>query len=392
MKIAVSFPGCHRRGGIERCVLEAVNFLSSQEHDVHLYTSDWDRDALSPDVHVHAVSLPPRGSLLRLLSFARQSRRAMAALPPGTVHAAFGVQSPPGGVMWVPSVHKAWLEASKSQRNWRGRLKQKLNLNHPALLKLERDYFGRKAFAGPRPPKLIALTDQVKADLMRFYAVPSENIAVLPNGYSAAEFNTQRASEHRAAMRQKLGYGPENKVAIFVANELERKGFGPLLRAVASLQDPNVALLAVGRLNPKTYADEIQRLGLAGRVQFTGPSSDVATFYAAADVFALPTQYEAWGLVIVEALACGLPVVTSRLAGAAITVQEGVTGSLLDNPNDPAEIAAKLRPLLDGSRVSAEAIAESVAHYSWPNILRRYEQHLQAQHLGEPQAVEPMKK
>ncbi len=371
MKIAVSFPGCHRRGGIERCVLEAVNFLSSQGHDVHLYTSDWDREALSSGVQVHAVSLPPRGSVLRLLSFARQSRKLMAALPPGTVHAAFGVQSPPGGVMWVPSVHKAWLETSKTQRNWRGRLKQKLNLNHPALLKLEQEYF-----AGPRPPKLIALTDQVKADLMRFYAVPSEAIAVLPNGYSATEFNTQRVSQHRAAMREKLGYGPQDKVVIFVANELERKGFGPLLRAIALLQDPNVVLLAVGRLNPKTYAEEIQRLGLAGRVQFTGPSGDVALFYAAADVFALPTQYEAWGLVIVEALACGLPVVTSRLAGAAITVKEGVTGSLLDNPNDPAEIAAKLRSLLDGPRVPAEAIEQSVAQYSWPNILRRYEQML----------------
>ncbi len=379
MKIAVSFPGCHRRGGIERCVLEAVNFLSSQGHDVHLYTSDWDRDALSSSVHVHAVALPPRGSVLRLLAFARRSRKAMADLPPGTVHAAFGVQSPPGGVLWVPSVHKAWLETSKTQRNWRGRLKQKLNLNHPALLKLEREYF-----RGPLPPKLIALTDQVKADLMRFYAVPSEAIAVLPNGYSATEFNTQRVTEHRAAMREKLGYGPQDKVVIFVANELERKGFGPLLRAVASLQDPDVALLAVGRLNAKTYADEIRRLGLAGRVQFTGPSGDVALFYAAADVFALPTQYEAWGLVIVEALACGLPVVTSRLAGAAIAVQEGVTGSLLDNPNDPAEIAAKLRPLLDGPPVSAEAIAQSVAQYSWPNILRRYEQHLQEKQSAAP--------
>ena len=374
MKIAVSYPGCHRRGGIERCVLEAVNFLAAQGHEVHLYTSAWDPEALNEGVCVHPISLPPRGSVLRLLSFVRQSRRAMTALPSGTVHAAFGVESPPGGVMWVPSVHKAWLEASKTQRDWRGRLKQKANLHHPALLRLERDLF-----VGRHYRKLIALTDRVKADLMRLYGVPDDDIAVLPNGYSPTEFNTQRASEHRAAMRQKLGYSPDAKVVIFVANELERKGFGPLLRAVARLADPNVFLLAVGRLNPQAYADEIRRLGLTSRVQFTGPSNDVATFYAAADVFALPTQYEAWGLVIVEALACGLPVLTSRLAGAALTVQEGITGGLLDDPNDPAEIAAKLRPLLDGLPLSAEAIEQSVAHYSWPNILRRYEQHLMAQ-------------
>ena len=374
MNIAVSFPGCHRRGGIERCVLEAVNFLAASGHEVHLYTSDWDKDVLDASVQVHSISLPPRGSLPRLLSYARQSRKALTSLPPGTVHAAFGIQSPPDGVLWVPSVHKAWLETSKTQRGWHGRMKQKLNLNHPALLKLEREYF-----AGRRYRKLLALTDAVKSDLMRLYAVPAEDIAVLPNGYSPSEFNTRRASEHRAAMRQKLGYGAEDKVVIFVANELERKGFGPLLRAVASLQDPHVFLLAVGRLNSQTYADETRRLGMTGRVRFTGPSGDVAPYYAAADVFALPTQYEAWGLVIVEALACGLPVLTSRLAGAALTVQEGVTGALLDNPNDPAEIAVRLRPLLAGLPISAEAIEASVSSYTWPSILRRYEGHLTEQ-------------
>jgi len=374
MRIAVSFPGCHRRGGIERCVLEAVNFLAASGHEVHLLTSDWDQDALDSGIHVHAISLPRRGSLLRLLAFARQSKKALADLPPGTVHAAFGVESPPGGVMWVPSVHKAWLEASQTQRNWRGRLRQKVNPHHPALLKLERGYFG-----GRYPRKLIALTDQVKSDLMRLYAVPAEDIAVLPNGYSQTEFNTERASQHRADMRVKLGYGADAKVVIFVANELERKGFGPLLRAISLLQDDGVFLLAVGRLNPQAYADEIKQLGMTSRVRFTGPSSDVAAYYAAADVFALPTQYEAWGLVIVEALACGLPVLTSRLAGAAVTVQEGITGYLLDNPNDPAEIAAKLCPLLDGLPASAEEIERSVSAYSWPNILRQYEHHLAGQ-------------
>ncbi len=378
MKIAVSFPSCHRRGGIERCVLEAVNFLADSGHEVHLLTADWDRDALHSAVHVHAIPLPKRGSVLRLLTFSRRSKKALAALPPGTIHAAFGVESPPGGVMWVPSVHKAWLEASKTQRDWRGRLRQKLNPQHPALLRLERSYFG-----GRYPRKLIALTDQVKSDLMRLYAVPAEDIAVLPNGYSQIEFNTNRTRQERAQRRAELGYGPDAKVVIFVANELERKGFGPLLRAISQLQDPNVYLLAVGRLNPQVYAGEIEQLGLTSRVRFTGPSSDVAAYYAAADVFALPTQYEAWGLVIVEALACGLPVLTSRLAGAAAVVQEGVTGCLLDNPNDPAEIASKLRPLLNGVPASAEEIEQSVSGYSWPNILRQYEKRL-IQHSEQP--------
>ena len=372
MKIALSFPGCHRRGGIERVVLECVNFLAGRGHDVHLYAGEWDRDALNSAVNVHAIALPARGSLLRLLAYDQRCRSALAASRPAAdVHAAFGIQSPPGGVMWVPSVHRAWIEASRQQRDWKGRLKQKANLNHPALLRMERAYF-----VGRRYRRLVALTEQVKADLIRFYQVPPEDIAVLPNGYSPTEFNVRRAAEHRAPMRRKLGYGASDKVVIFVANELERKGFVPLLRAISRLNDPRLRLLAVGRLDAERYAGEIRRLGMTDRVQFAGPSGDVATYYAAADFFALPTQYEAWGLVIVEALACGLPVITSRLAGAAITVCEGETGYLLDDPNDPVEIALKLRRLLDDPPPSAEAIEQSVQHYSWPNVLVRFEQHL----------------
>ncbi len=370
MKLALSFPGAHRRGGIERVVLECAGFLQSQGHETHLFASEWDINRLGTGVITHLVPIPARGSLLRTWIYARRSRRLLAAQAPSAqVHAAFGVLSPPGGVMWVPSVHKAWLEVSKQQRNWRGRLKQRLNLNHPLLLAMEYDYFRRRKYK-----HLVALTDQVKADLVRLYGVPPDDIDVLPNGYAPQEFNWARAQEHRAPMRAKLGYGADDKVIIFVANELERKGFGPLLRAVAALDNPHVHLLALGRLNAQTYASEITRLGLTQRVQFSGPSNDVALFYAAADVFALPTQYEAWGLVIVEALACGLPVVTSRLAGAALTVREGENGLLLDNPNDVSEIAKGLRALLDSGPRRSEAIAHSVLAYTWPEILGRFEQ------------------
>lgn len=174
-------------------------------------------------------------------------------------------------------------------------------------------------------------------------------------------------------MRQELGYGEEDRVVVFVANELERKGFGPLLRAMAALKNPNLRLLAVGRLNPATYAEEIAQLGMTGRIHFTGPTNQAAKFYAAADVFALPTQYEAWGLVIIEALASGLPVLTSRLAGAAVAVEEPATGRLLDDPRDPDEIAAKLAPLIAGEHASHALISQSVQAYRWAEILRRYE-------------------
>lgn len=372
MKVAISFTGCYRRGGIERAVLECANYLAANGQDTTLYASEWDAQALNPKVAVQPVPIPKRGSLLRLLAFQRRSRRVMAGQPAPDVHSAFGVLCPYGGVLWVPSVHQEWLAISRKQRDWKGRLKQRLNPIHPVLVAMEKNYYGRRRYK-----TLIALTENVKADLVRLYKVPPEDVHVLPSGYWPAEFSFPRMEEHRAAMRAKFGYAENDKVVIFVANELERKGFGPLLRAIAELNDPSVHLLAVGRLNPKRYVAEIAGLGMTERVQFTGPMDDVTLAFAAADVFALPTQYEAWGLVILEALACGLPVLTSRLAGAAITVREGETGELLDDPHDVAEIAAKLKPLLGGAIARSEAISQSTLWYSWERILAEYKQILQ---------------
>ena len=370
MRIVLAFHSCHRRGGVERVMVECANYLQRNGHETHICTAEWDASVLHPDIALHPISARTRPSLLFYLDFRRNSRRQQVANEkPEEVYAGFGVVSPPDAVVWVQSVHKTWLQISAQQRNWKGRLRQKFNLFHPLMLMMERDYFGRRRYR-----KLIALTEAVKADLMRLYDVPGEDIVILPNGYSPSEFNLARRAELREEMRRVLGYDDHARVVIFVANELERKGFGPLLRAVASLSDPKVHLLVVGRVRADAYAGEIQHLGMTSRVCFAGSSDDVARFYAAADVFALPTQYEAWGLVIVEAMACGLPALTSRLAGAAIAVQEGRTGDLLDDPGDVSEIAAKLDPLLKGGHAAPAEIAASVSDFSWEIILRQYEQ------------------
>jgi UDP-glucose:(heptosyl)LPS alpha-1,3-glucosyltransferase len=233
---------------------------------------------------------------------------------------------------------------------------------------MERRLLGKRRYR-----KVIALTEQVRDDVMRIYSVPESDIVMIPNGYSAAEFNPAQCASNRTRMRATLGYSPEDRVVVFVANELDRKGFTPLLRAVASLRNPRIHLLAVGRLDPSQCRQTIASLGLSERVKFTGPSNVVADFYAAADVFALPTQYEALGLVIVEAMASGLRVLTSRLAGAAVAVDEGRTGQLLDDPANVTEIAGKLRRLLEEDGPSPNEVSASVAKYEWAQVLQAYE-------------------
>ena len=368
MKVALSFPGCHRRGGVERVMVECLNFLAQRGHETHAFASEWNLDALRPEVIRH--DLPASGWLAagRVSRFRDASAAAIAACQPD-VTGSFGVAAAPGSVVWMQSVHAAWIDISQRTRTARQRWKQRLNPFHPMILRAE-----KRMLRGREYRRLIALTPQVRDDLVNYYGVPTADIDLLPNGFSRAEFNPADRLRDRTETRQRLGIPPDATVIVFVANETERKGLPQLLRATTRLADPNLYILAVGRFDPATVEKLAAGLGLGARVKFPGASARVQSFYAAADVFALPTQYEAWGLVIVEALACGLPVLTSRLAGAAVAVKEHDTGELLDEPRDEGEITAKLGTLINRlPETDREAIARSVERYEWSQVLTGYE-------------------
>jgi len=372
LRIALTFPGCHRRGGVERVVFECARFLASRKHQVSVFANEW--EALpNSGIEYHSVPVRESPALMKPLRYYSACRNAICSAGIQAL-GAHGCECPLDGVYWTHSVHRAWLEASKQFRSpfSAARIKQRLNPLHSVLLHLEARHLRDRRYK-----KVIALSSTVKADLMRWYDVPESDIQILPNGYSPEDFSAERRTSLRGEMRAKLGFGHEDRVVIFVANELQRKGFRPLVQAIASLQDRRLRLLVVGKVSPTDHCDEIEKLGLAPQVKFAGPSSDIAAYYAAADIFALPTQYEAWGLVIVEALACGLPVLTSRLAGAAVAVREGETGELIDRPLDASEIASKLDLILDrtfaAEATTPEEIEASVAAYSWSTVLERYE-------------------
>ncbi|HEY4002780.1 MAG TPA: glycosyltransferase family 4 protein [Candidatus Xenobia bacterium] len=364
-RITLSFPDMNRRGGVERILAECALFLARRGHDVHVVARSVDaglRDGLT----VHPVPAVGSGFVLAW-SFAQRALPVFAAAHvPGTPYGAFGVTCPPGGVLWVQSVHARWLEISRRLRGPKGRLKQKVNPFHGYILRREQYYFG-----GRRYRLLLALTDDVARDLEEFYQVPAADILRLPNGYAPTEFSLARRAAERASVRAELGYQEQDRVVIWAGNEAERKGLVPMLEACSQVD--GVHLLVAGRVSAEAQADRIARLGMRRRVRFVGSTSDVGRYYCAADYFGMPTQYEAWGLVIVEAVASGLPVLTSRLAGAAEAVQEGHSGFLLDDPMDVGEAVGKLRRLVAGEHGSAEAMAASVERYRWDRVLLEYE-------------------
>jgi UDP-glucose:(heptosyl)LPS alpha-1,3-glucosyltransferase len=369
MRVALSSPDFNLVGGVERVAVEAANRLARAGHDVTAYGARIDRAVLDDAVHVRRIAVPANLDTVIGLGFQRRAAAAINVDRPD-VHGAFSALSPLGGVFWIPSVHRVAYDLLLSWRSAIGRLPVRLNPFHRGRLWLERRMLAPGGYA-----RLLALTDGVKSDVVSIYGVPAADVGVLAPGFDPKMFNASRREQGRAEARSRLGYDEEDRVLLFVGNELERKGFNVVLEAVGLLQDPTVKLLGAGHVAPDAdpYRSLIERLDLTDRLQWVGSSSDVALLHAASDAFVLPTRYEPWGLVIVEALGSGLPVVTSRLAGAALTVEDGKTGRLLRDPEDPAEFAEALRWALSGAPAGAQTIATSVRDHTWAEVIARYE-------------------
>ena len=176
---------------------------------------------------------------------------------------------------------------------------------------------------------VVGLSKLVARDLERMHGWPMERTRLVYNGVDLARFNPKNREVHRDAVRRRLQLREEELVVLFVAHNFALKGLPTLIRAIGQLRQANrpVRLLAIGGDRPGAYARLARRYGVGDAVRFLGPIEDTVPFYAAADVFALPTWYDSCSLVLLEALASGLPVITTANNGASELLTEGSRAS-----------------------------------------------------------------
>jgi len=177
-------------------------------------------------------------------------------------------------------------------------------------------------------------------------------------GVDYEAFNPPDKERRRKAIREKYGYSSRDVVCLFVGYDFRRKGLKYLLRAMP-LIDAEVKLLAVGGVGSlPEYRKIASELGVEERVTFSGPVYDnCRDFFHAADLFIFPTLFDPFGTVVVEAMAAGLPVITSRRVGAAELITPGKDGLLLEDPKDGREIARLADSLLEKSAADAMGAA-----------------------------------
>ncbi len=361
------FGGCHRRGGVERSVYEAARHFS-RDHDVTVYAAAIEHEGLERVVK-RPIQVPSRSRSLRPILFARAAREALRDARHDHV-ISFGASPIGADVLWVNSVHAAWLERRDVFAGDRLRsspLRRYLP-RHQVILALERQYFVHS-----RDALLVAVSDQVIDDLARLYGFPRTNAAVIHNGFDPQEFAPGDPHHARIATRREIGLPEDSVVLLLVANELTRKGLPVLVDAVAQLESRDIHILLVGRASPDPYLSYIARAGLSERFHYGGSRADMGRVHAASDIFVLPTRYEAFSLAVVEALASGLPVITTDVAGARDLVIDGVNGRIQKNPIDAAELAAILGEALDARRYVSWAshAADSVRAHTWGSLFDR---------------------
>jgi UDP-glucose:(heptosyl)LPS alpha-1,3-glucosyltransferase len=224
-----------------------------------------------------------------------------------------------------------------------------VNPRHRAILALQ-----RQIFTPERSMRVIANSMKTRQEIIRHYDYPEDRIIVVYNGVDLDRFHPRNRDRLRAPARAVLGLTPDDLVLLFVGSGFERKGLSGFLHgaAWALSRHPKIPLklIVAGKGNPRPYLALAHTLGLHEKVRFVGAWATIEELYAAADVFVLPTLYDSFANVTLEAAAAGLPILTSRQNGASELFEDGRNGLLVNDPVDVSEMGEKLLELFDADR------------------------------------------
>ncbi|NWF94050.1 MAG: glycosyltransferase family 4 protein [Syntrophaceae bacterium] len=356
-----------RRGGAERYLVDLCSRMVHQGFEVHVYAEHWGQE--ESGIHFHQVKTIPFPKSLRLLSFAV---RATREIEKGNYDITLGVGNtlkadilqPHGGVHW------AWfwrsLRAYDNPFLWSIKfLGRVLSPKQWVQGYIENAPYKKRAFK-----KIVAISDMVKEDIIRWYGIPEDQIEVIYNGVDIERFHP-RNRQYREEVRRRHGIGDE-LVILFVSNNFRMKGLGFLLKALAEIKkgdSPHFKLLILGRDRKKPYLLLAERLALSEEVIFAGSTDEPEKYYGAADLLVHPAFYDAFSLSVLEALASGLPVITTASAGASGILNHGEDGFVLRKIVDLEELKTAIRYFFDeGIRQRASHLgrtkAEMYSHQS----------------------------
>jgi len=365
-RLVVLSPFVDKRHGTERCVAEQIERLAGA-YEIHLYSSRVEDVDLS-GITWHRVSALRGPHLFGYVwwlcanRFQRWRDAKFRGIAPDVIYSP-GINCLDADVV---SVHVLFSKVREQISPGQDRATSWPLILHRRtyyrlIEALEAKVYGRENIY------LAAVSEKTAQDIRARFG-PKKHLSVIYHGVDCAKFNPQRRMELRAAARTALALPDDSFAILFIGNDWRNRGLPCLLEAVSILKDQKVRVLVVGTDSTAGYKETVENLGLADRVQFLPPRSDVEFYYAAADAYAGPSLEDTFSLPPAEAMACGLPVITTRATGVSEIIHHAEDGLILEDPTDAqtlSEWLARLARDENWRNQLGEAASHTAARHTW---------------------------
>lgn len=362
MKIAFVRKAYTPYGGAERYLAQLVERLCDQGHEVHVFAQRWDSNETPKGGKApvfHRVPVVKSPSFLEALSFAFFSKKLLQEETFDIIHS-FERTLYQDIYRAGDGCHREWLIQRRKMDSWIKRWTYCVNPLHRTLLFLE-----KRLFQSSRLRKIIANSHRGKEEIIRHYGVPGGKIQVIYNGVDLETFHPRNVALFRKSLRKELKIPLETLVVLFLGSGFQRKGLGSLIASFPRIKRgvPQAVLIVAGKDGIQPYREMAKSLGVERNILFLGPTQRAKELYAASDLFALPTIYDPFSNACLEAMATGIPVVTTRANGIAELICDEQNGFLVQDPMNPEEIAGKVLAFISSEK---DLLREKARHTSLP--------------------------
>lgn len=349
------------KGGMEKYTLSLSAELARLGHEVHVFANTGEE---TPDVQLHHVPFIPFSSPAKNLSFALMAAKQIARFQLDVVQSMERI--------WQQDIFRAsdGINPVQMEQRYPNPVLRKFKAITPRRQVL--GFLEKQIFEKNGTRFVLTNSNLVKEQIRNHYHIPDEKVHVIYNGVDTGRYNLTARDRFGEALRMQYGIKPDMLSVLFVGNEFKLKGLPALIEAAAGIGPEKVRVMVVGADPVAPYQRWAQKIGIGDAILFLGYQKNLERIYGAADLLVLPTRYDPFANVCLEAMACGTPVITTRMNGACEIIENGREGFVLKT-GGADELSARIQHFLAAPDRMAmtQRVAEKAAGFTMENHIRR---------------------
>lgn len=345
-------------GGAEKVAVNLSMRLVENGHEVHVITSA--SDTQIKGVNIQKISVSRFFSPWKIISFQKKIQKIIRRQKFDIVYGLCQVY-PVDIYRAGGGIQRHWMKIQYPNPAIRW-IKYLTSIVHFAIRWLE-----NQIFKEDNCRLFVTNSKLVKDQITYYFKMPEDRIKVIYNGVDFEIFNTG-AKKYRNSMREMYNIAEDELVLLFVSNNWERKGLSTIIKAMSKTGIERSRLVVVGRGNRASYISLAKRLKMdCDKLIFAGHTKEAEKYYGMSDIFILPSRYDPFANVCLEAMACGLPVITTKTNGSSELIVARENGFILDDWEDSESLAGFIKILNDAGlrKAMGNNASKTAGSYTW---------------------------